>query len=119
MSPKTKITKASGPRRQVELINVPRESKLGFMSLSVFLISGGLEFLFFVSAMIVVASVPAGSTETFPFSRNIGLLILVGQVVHLAGFTCGAIGLLWDKDRTLAYIGLMVNSIIPIIFFLL
>jgi hypothetical protein len=105
------VTSGPGP----SVINVPPGSRWGFFSAGIFLVAGALELFFFVGAMLAVTSHPSESGDTLPLSATIGMLLLGGQAIHIAGVVLGILGLRYDRDRTLAWIGVATNSIIPLV----
>ena|SRR5438132_3496299 len=98
-------------------LDIPLRSPLGFASLSFFLATGVIETLFVGMGMLLVSSLPAGSAETFRFSERMGMVLLVGQGLHIVGILCGIAGMLRKgQGRTLAMLGVLTNGTILSLF---
>src|SRR5437660_817553 len=95
-----------------------RPPRLGNLSLVMFVLTGSMETLFITMALLMIASLPIAATETFQFSRNTGLGLLAGQLVHILAILIAVAAFLRGEDPTTAAIGAATNSVVPLAFIL-
>lgn len=100
---------------EFRIVKIPKLSVWGFWSASIFLFAAAIELIFFIGVLFVVDSLPPGTADTLPFSSSVGVALILGQLTHVFGIVCGVAGARWDKERTLALIGVTANSTFPVI----
>ncbi|MBI5777861.1 MAG: hypothetical protein HZA49_00195 [Planctomycetes bacterium] len=92
-----------------------RHSGFGIASFIISLVMGVADFLLLAAAGIMEVSTPGGIDDKSASAVILGLIMIGGFVLNLAGLAFGIVGLLArDRKKVLAILGLIFNLIILI-----
>lgn len=92
-----------------------KHSGFGIASFIISLVIGAGEFVMLIIAGVMEATTPGGIDDKSASAIILGLLLIGGLLINLAGAAFGIVGLLArDRKKVLAIIGLIFNLIVII-----